>query len=140
MVSYDGAELADINVSLLPSGDGYRCRWSSSIELRWASLAECREAFFEIASSAREFEAEQFLCHRLTQCCVLAVVDGLLRQSQRHRRPRGQPDQQLFADAVHISRRHWLVNQPPVRGVSRADFVAEQQHLLGTCQPDQSGK
>src|SRR5580692_8392606 len=76
MVSYDGAELADINVPCCLVGMDIDD--SSSVELRWASFAECREAFFEIASSAREFEGEQFLRHRLAKRCVLAVIDGLL--------------------------------------------------------------
>ena len=75
---------------------------SSAVEVRWAALAEGGQALLEIRCTAGEFQVVELLVHGLVQRGVLAGVDGLLGQPERHRRPGGQPGQQLLGDVVQL--------------------------------------
>ena len=65
-------------------------RSSSALKSGVRASPERGQALLEIGCPAGEFQVEEFLGHGLVQRGVLAVVDGLLGQSDRHGRP-GRP-------------------------------------------------
>src|ERR671919_2214756 len=111
--------------------------WSPSTEVRCALFAERRKALVEILCSAGQFQVEQFLIHGLGQSRMLAVVNGLLGEADRHRRAGCQPGQQFVDGSVELHCGRAAMDQSPVRCVGCSHLFAEQQHRLGPRHADQ---
>ena len=105
------------------------------------AFPERRQAFLEIRCPAGQLQVEQFLGHRLGQRGVLAVVNGLLGQSDRHgrgRRPAGPAvPRRRRRDRPGRRRRG---SAPSPRRRMPSTFSPSSSIRLGARQTDQPGQ